>query len=269
MIELQSTTDTLQLATLPTIMIPGIEGTAGHVWYKMAKNINSKVDMLQFYPFAELTSIKEIAEACYEDVKAVLKANRHFYIVAYSYGALIALELVAMLEKAGFDGQLLLIDGAPHFLTKLAHLHLGEHMSDNDLYDLLLSIVVREILPGNTKELLEQQFNELPTIEQKMEKFDEYIAKQSVYSSDYSKAMIHAMFRRISSVITHDPKSFEQINTPITLVRPTDVALRDIDENYCLQEITKGTVIVKFIEGNHTTMLDNPALTQLINDFNA
>uniref|UniRef100_A0A1B0G5K6 Uncharacterized protein n=1 Tax=Glossina morsitans morsitans TaxID=37546 RepID=A0A1B0G5K6_GLOMM len=269
MIELQSTTDTLRLATLPTIMIPGIEGTAGQVWYKMAKNINSKVNMLQFHRFAELTSIKEIAEACYEDVKTVLKANRQFYIVAYSYGALIALELVGMLEKAGFNGQLLLIDGAPHFLTKLAHLHLGEHVTDNDLYDLLLSIVVREIFPGNTKELLEQQFNELPTIEQKMEKFDEYIAKQSVYSSDYSKAMIHAMFRRICSVINHDPKKFEQINTSITLVRPTDVALRDIDENYCLQKITNGTVIVKLIEGNHTTMLDNPALTRLINDFNA
>uniref|UniRef100_A0A1B0AA74 Fatty acid synthase n=1 Tax=Glossina pallidipes TaxID=7398 RepID=A0A1B0AA74_GLOPL len=269
MIELQSTTDTLQLATLPTIMIPGLEGTAGQVWYKMAKNINSKVIMLQFHPFAELTSIKEIAEACYEDVKTVLKANRQFYIVGYSYGALIALELVAMLEKAGFDGQLLLIDGAPHFLTKLAHMHLGEHMTDNDLYDLLLSIVVREMFSGNTKELLEQQFSQLPTIEQKMEKFDEYVAKQSVYSSNYSKAMIHAMFRRITSVINHDPKNFEQINTPITLVRPTDVALRDIDENYCLQEITKGTVTVKLIEGNHTTMLDNPALPLLINDFNA
>uniref|UniRef100_A0A1A9UN37 Uncharacterized protein n=1 Tax=Glossina austeni TaxID=7395 RepID=A0A1A9UN37_GLOAU len=266
MIDLQS--DTLQLATLPTIMIPGIEGTAGQVWYKMAKNINSKVNMLQFHRFAELNSIKDIAEACYEDVKTVLKANRQFYIVAYSYGAFIALELVAMLEKAGFDGQLLLIDGAPHFLTKLTHLHLGERITDNDLYDLLLSIIVQEIFPEDIKELLEQQFDELPTIEQKMEKFDEYIAKQSVYSTDYSKAMIHAMFRRISSVITYDLKNFEPINTPITLIRPTEVALQDIDENYCLQETTKGSVVVKIIEGSHTSMLDNPLLPKLINDFN-
>uniref|UniRef100_A0A1B0B9K0 Fatty acid synthase n=1 Tax=Glossina palpalis gambiensis TaxID=67801 RepID=A0A1B0B9K0_9MUSC len=268
MIELQSTPDTLQLATLPTIMIPGIEGTAGQVWYKMAKNINSKVNMLQFHRFAELTSIKEIAEACYEDVKTVLKANRQFYIVAYSYGAFIALELVAMLEKAGFDGQLLLIDGAPHFLTKLTHLHLPEHITDNDLYDLLLSIIVREIFPEDIKELLEQQFSELPTIEQKMEKFDEHIAKQNVYTSDYSKAMIHAMFRRISSVIAYDVKNFEPINTPITLIRPTEVALQDIDENYCLHETTKGPVVVKVIEGSHTSMLDNPLLPRLINDFN-
>ncbi|KAL9897232.1 fatty acid synthase-like [Glossina fuscipes fuscipes] len=268
MIELQSTPDTLQLATLPTIMIPGIEGTAGQVWYKMAKNINSKVNMLQFHRFAGLTSIKEIAKACYEDVKTVLKANRQFYIVAYSYGAFIALELVAMLEKAGFDGQLLLIDGAPHFLTKLTHLHLPEHITDNDLYDLLLSIIVQKVFPEDIKELLEQQFSELPTIEQKMEKFDEYIAKQTVYSTDYSKAMVHAMFRRISSIINYDLKNLKQINTPITLIRPTEIALRDIDENYCLHQITKGTVVVKMIKGNHTTMLDNPALPQLINDFN-
>uniref|UniRef100_A0A1A9W883 Fatty acid synthase n=1 Tax=Glossina brevipalpis TaxID=37001 RepID=A0A1A9W883_9MUSC len=268
MIELQSAPDTSQLATLPTIIIPGIEGTAGQVWYNMAKHIKSKVNMLQFHRFAELTTIKDIAEACLEDVKATLKGNRQFYIVAYSYGACIALQLVSMLEKAGFHGQLLLIDGAPHFLSKLTRLHLGEHITDNDFYDLLLSIIVQVIFPEDVKELLEEQFNQLPTIEQKMKKFDEYIAKQSVYSPDYSKAMIHAMFRRISSVVNCDLKNFEPINTPITLIRPTEVSLQEIDDDYCLKEITNGNIVMKVIEGNHTSMLDNPLLPQLINDFN-
>ncbi|KAL9890872.1 fatty acid synthase-like [Glossina fuscipes fuscipes] len=266
MIELQS--DTLQLATLPTIMIPGIEGTAGQVWYKMAKNINSKVNMLQFHRFAELTSIKEIAEACYEDVKTVVKANRQFYIVAYSYGAFIALELVAMLEKAGFHGQLLLIDGAPHFLTKLTHLHVGENITDNNLYDLILSGVIQTVFRENIRELLALQFSQLPTIEKKMEKFDEYIAKQSVHSSNYSKAMVHAIFRRLSTVKKYDLINFEPINSPIILIRSAEVAIQNIDEDYSLQKITKGTVIVEKIEGSHTTMLDNPILSKLINDFN-
>uniref|UniRef100_A0A1B0AA75 oleoyl-[acyl-carrier-protein] hydrolase n=1 Tax=Glossina pallidipes TaxID=7398 RepID=A0A1B0AA75_GLOPL len=267
MIELQSTPDTLELATSPTIIIPGIEGTAGQVWYKLAKNINGKVIMLQFHPFAELTSTKEIAEACYEDVKKVLKANRQFYIVAYSYGALIALELVAMLEKAGFDGQLLLIDGAPHFLTKLTHLHFGENITDNNLYDLILSGIIQTVFREDIKELLLLQFSQLPTIEQKMEKFDEYIAKQSVYSPNYSKAMIHAMFRRISAVANYDLLNFETINSPITLIRAAEASIQNIDENYSLQKITKGTVRVEKIEGNHTTMLDNPILSMLINNF--
>uniref|UniRef100_A0A1A9W891 Uncharacterized protein n=1 Tax=Glossina brevipalpis TaxID=37001 RepID=A0A1A9W891_9MUSC len=267
-IELQSAPDTSQVATLPTIIIPGIEGMAGPVWYNVANHLKGKVNMLQYHRFADLTTIKEIAEACLEDVKAVLKGNRQFYIVAYSYGACIALQLVSMLEKAGFHGQLLLIDGAPHFLTKLTRLLLGEHLVDENIYDMLLTIFVQLVFPEDAKELFEQQFNQLPTIEQKMKKFDDYIRKQNVYGPDYSKAVVHAIFRRISSIVSCDLKSYKPISAPITLIRPTEFALRDIDENYCLQEITKGAIVVKTIQGNHTTMLDNPALPQLINDFN-
>uniref|UniRef100_A0A1A9WBK1 Uncharacterized protein n=1 Tax=Glossina brevipalpis TaxID=37001 RepID=A0A1A9WBK1_9MUSC len=267
-IELQSDQDTSKLPALPTIIIPGIEGTAGQVWYNMAQHVKSKVNLLQFHRFAELTTIKEIAEACLEDVKAVLKGNRQFYIVAYSYGACIALELVRMLEKAGFHGQLLLIDGAPHFLSKLIRLQMCGHVTDNNIYDLLLSTIVQIIFPEDIMELHQEQFDQLPTIEQKMNKFDEYIAKQSVYSPEYCKTMIHALFRRISSVVNCDLENFEPINTPITLIRSTKVALHETDENYCLEEITKGTIVMKVIEGNHTSMLDNPILPQLINDFN-
>ncbi|KAI9579994.1 hypothetical protein GQX74_000782, partial [Glossina fuscipes] len=267
-IELHSARDALQHVTSPTIIIPGIEGTAGQVWYKIAKNINSNVNMLQFHRFAELTSVKEIAKACLEDVKAVLKGNRQFYIVAYSYGSFIALELVSMLEKAGFHGQLLLIDGAPHFLVKHIRLLLGEHSTDNDIYNLLLCAFVQMIFPEDVKEVIGQKFNLLPTIEQKMEKFGEHIEKQSLYSCDYLIGMIHAMFRRICSVISYNLKNFKSLNTPITLVRPTEIALQDIDEDYNLHEITKGAVIVEKIEGNHTTMLDNPHLYNLINNCN-
>lgn len=173
-----------------------------------------------------------------------------------------------MLEKNGFNGQLLLIDGAPHFLAKHIRLHLGEHSTDNDIYNLLLSAFVQMIFPEDVKEVVGKEFDHLSTIEQKMKKFGEHIEKQSLYSCDYLIAMIHALFRRICSVISYDLKTFKSINTPITLVRPTEVALQDIDEDYSLKEITKGAVIVEKIEGNHTTMLDNPHLSNLINDCN-
>jgi len=39
--------------------------------------------------------------------------QRGFAIVGYSYGSLIAIELVNRLEKRGLNGRLVLIDGAP------------------------------------------------------------------------------------------------------------------------------------------------------------
>jgi len=64
-----------------------------------------------------------------------------------------------------------------------------------------------------------------------------------------------------------DLNGLKKIKSPITLVRPAEVSLQDIDEDYCISQLTSGTVTLKVIEGNHTTMLDNPSLSQIINDF--
>ena len=42
-----------------------------------------------------------------------MKNQREFLIVAYSFGSLIAIELVRLLEAKNFSGRLILIDGAP------------------------------------------------------------------------------------------------------------------------------------------------------------
>lgn len=202
-----------------------------------------------------------------KDIKGCLKANDPFYIIAYSYGTYVALQLASLLEKAGFRGQLMLIDGAPHFLTKLTRLHLDNQLEENDLYNLLFTSIVNLIFPEETKESIGLVFSSLPTLPAKMEKFMQYVVKQDLYSVNYAEQIVHAMYRRVRMAAFFDLDSIEQINSPIMLVRPSEVALQDIDEDYSLSKCTKGKVMVKVIVGNHTTMLDNPMLVQLINDF--
>lgn len=49
-----------------------------------------------------------------------LAADQQFCIVGYSYGGLIALEMVKLLEKQNRSGQLWLIDSSPEFLKVVA-----------------------------------------------------------------------------------------------------------------------------------------------------
>lgn len=202
-----------------------------------------------------------------QDVKACLRTNDPFYLIAYSYGTYVALQIASMLEKAGFRGQLMLIDGAPHFLTKLTRLHLENQMEENDLYNMLFCSIVNQIFPEETKDSIGLVFATLPTLKEKMDKFMEYVAKQDLYSALYSEQIVHAMYRRIRMAANFDLDAIEKINSPIMLVRPSEVSLQDIDEDYCLSKCTKGKVTVKAIAGNHTTMLDNPMLVQFINDY--
>jgi len=161
----------------------------------------------------------------------------------------------------------MLIDGAPHFLKKLTNLHLGEQFSDNDLYDLLFSSIVNQIFPEETKESMSEVFHKVESLSEKMSLFMDYVKKQNIYSKEYSATMVEAMFKRVKMAASFDLNGLKKIKSPITLVRPAEVSLQDIDEDYCISQLTSGTVTLKVIEGNHTTMLDNPSLSQIINDF--
>lgn len=178
-----------------------------------------------------------------------------------------ALQVAQMLENSGFRGHIMLLDGAPHFLKRLTNLQLGENFSDNDLYDLLFSSIVNQIFPEESKESAAEAFIKIRNISDKMALFMEYVDKQNVYSKEYSATMINAMFRRVKMTYSLDLDSIRNLKSPITLVRPAEVSLQDIDEDYCVSSITSGKVTLKVIEGNHTTMLDNPILSQIINDF--
>lgn len=196
-----------------------------------------------------------------------MKQSDPYYLIGYSFGSFVALQLADLLESQGYHGHVLLLDGAPHFLKKLTNLHLGENFTDNDLYDVLLSSIVNQIFPEESKESAALMFHKIETIDEKIELFMQYVDKQSVYSKEYSRTMVDAMFRRVKMAAQFDLESIKDLKCPITLVRPAEVSLQDIEEDYCVSKLTTGKVSLKVIEGNHMTMLDNPALIKIINEF--
>lgn len=50
-----------------------------------------------------------------------------FYLVAHSYGCLVAVEVASALEKEGLVGTLVLIDGSPKGLVNLAKERIGSY----------------------------------------------------------------------------------------------------------------------------------------------
>ncbi|XP_030080615.1 fatty acid synthase [Drosophila hydei] len=251
----------------PNIIIPGLEGTAGQAWYNIGASLNSRANVLQLHQFAKAETVSAVGNLALEHVKALLKPADPFYLIGYSYGSYVALQLAALLENLGFRGHVLLIDGAPHFLTRLTKLHLGADYTDNDLYDLLFSKIVSQIFPDETNESAALMFNKLDTLKEKMELLMEFADKQKLYSKEYCRVIVEAMFHRVKMAAQFDVDSIKDLKSPITLVRPAEVSLQDIEEDYCLSQLTSGKVTLKVIEGNHTTMLDNPVLPQIINGF--
>ena len=201
-------------------------------------------------------------------MRGVLKKDEKFYLVGYSFGALVALELALLLEKFKYSGNILLIDGAPLFLNELVRQSLGEHFTDDDLYNEIFTSIAKQ-LSGEAQSpvKVKEEFKNLNTYEKKIMKLIEYGRENKTFSKLYAEKMIKKMFERIKMISGSDKFEENKLLSSITLVRPKDVSIEDIEEDYNLSKITKGKVSVRYVDGNHISILGNSDLIAAINYF--
>ena len=235
-----------------------------------------------------ILSVQEISKALFEDVQHNIycKDNENFYLVGYSFGAMVAIEIAKLLEESGLKGQIVLIDGAPTFLKKLVvnqvifkkksrrisfesiiylFLKMPATYSEDAVQTVLMSGIMRTVFPEENIDVME--IMKIPTWDSRVEKLLDLSADQYIYSTDYLRKMANCLYQRIKMVIDYKSDSNYILRSPITLVRPTEISIVDVEEDYGLHKLTNGTTNVKYVEGNHLTMLENPKLIQIINDL--
>lgn len=208
---------------------------------------------MTFYKF------QEIHEQLFDSKK------EHFFLVGYSFGAFITLELAKMLEDSGLKGHVVLIDGGPLFLKKLAVDQMSTSYSDEVVQIVLISGILHTIFPEEQIDMA-KLLEEHPTWEERVDRILDLCKDQQIYTQEYLRKMTYALFYRIKMALEYDLDIVNPIKSSITLIRPSEVSIVDIDEEYGLSKYTTGVVNLKFIEGNHITMLENPKLVQIIND---
>lgn len=224
--------------------------------------------MLQLMSTKDLTSIQDLAKSVFNDVQQVFsKEKENFYLIGYSFGALVTLELAKLLEQTGLRGQIVLVDGAPAFLKKLVVDQMPTTYSDEAVQNVLISGIMRTIFPEEKIDVMEIMRNN-PTWEARVERLVEMATDQYLYSNDYLRKMANFIYHRIKMVIDYKADPEQTLKSPITLVRPTEISIVDVEEDYGVFKLTQGNTNLKYIEGNHLTMLENIKLVQIINELN-
>lgn len=252
------------------LLVPGIECVANSSWQAIASNLNLPAFILQLVTKPDFDTVSGITSSIIDQVKTeVFRKMEFFYLVGYSFGSLVTLEIAAALEEIGMKGHILLIDGSPLWLKQLCYAHVGgpQHVSDEVIQAMLLMAIVNIVLVDENPEEIISTFVDFPTWEEKVNHLVAYGAKSNLkYSAEYLRKMVYTMYSRLRLVFDFDINAVSKVKSSITLVRPTEVAVVDIEEDYDLSKCTEGTVQLKFIDGNHASMLDNPQLAQIIND---
>ncbi|XP_001605700.1 fatty acid synthase [Nasonia vitripennis] len=248
---------------IESFLIPGVE-SVGQVFIPLAPKLRSPTNCLQLgvSDHRHKTAF-EMADYFLPYVLEKSKDSK-FLITGYSFGSLIAIELVRKLEAKGLTGQLILIDGAPYQL-KAIQVHQMKGTTKADLENLALSEIMHVTSPTASSQLT-VGLEKCSTWEDKLQLFTKLCPPEQLdVTEQFQKDFCTAIYVRVAAIIEYDVSKLAPIKSPITLLKPTAPTIRLDLEDYGLSKITSGKVSIHYIPGNHVTMLDNDNVAYVIN----
>ncbi|PZC70358.1 hypothetical protein B5X24_HaOG202556, partial [Helicoverpa armigera] len=201
-----------------------------------------------------------------QSVISRLAPGAPFWLLGYSFGSLLILELASRLESEGFKGTVFCLDGAPDFLYALLTMTIT-FKNDLQLQNSLLCHTVDIVAPNNdiTKTLMEK-LNEIESYEERVELTIKMSPVQSKYSNKFIANIARACYERLKVVLDFNPKNFKKLQSPVVLLRPKEnPPYVVVEENYGLDKYTENTVTVHYLEGNHISIIENKDCANIIN----
>ncbi|KAJ8976879.1 hypothetical protein NQ317_001203 [Molorchus minor] len=250
------------IPTAPNLLLfPGIEG-----FVKVFKGLSAQLDAnaicMQYLMDGEEETIAEMADSVMPYVKKHIKKDVPFNIVAYSYGTLIALEVVSRLESKGYTGTIICIDGAPLLMKEmLKSLNTdSQHIFETALLCHLLSFYVSSEVVLKYKESIFKCNSWQDRLD-----LGAAIVKQRVgLEGHYQKKVASSIYRRLNALKLYSP-SYSKLKSDIKLYKPKIGSIRGLPEDYGLSEFCEKPLEVMTFEGNHVTILENEMVAEALN----
>jgi len=246
-------------------LIPGIDG-CGTVFNHLASSIKFSATSLHYSAnnVNATNIISETTDHFANHLLPKLRNGRDFVIVGYSFGSVIAIELIRRLEAMNFKGRLVLIDGAPEQIRTM-YKHLISDSNDEDLQIFVLINIIK-IYTGETGEEILMELKKCETWEERFNIFaKQFLTISTSLSPTNLKTLCTTVYKHLSAIWQYDPSILPPIKSPIILLKPTLPFISTIEEDYGLHKVTQNVVKIHYIEGNHLTILKNEKVSAAIN----
>lgn len=145
----------------------------------------------------------------------------------------------------------------------------SKDVTDEKIQLELISHTMQAVFPEENLENIRRKMEQIQTWDKKLDKLVEFIKwSQLEIDTDYFTTLCNGIYNRTIAAHHSQTDDIVKIRSPIVLIRPTDAIVSDIDEDYELPRCTEGLVTLKFIDGNHQSILENPKLVEIINEMN-
>jgi fatty acid synthase len=188
-------------------------------------------------------------------------------MIAHSFGNYLAMKLTCLLEALGKKVFITNIDGAPDVLSYAVQLQI-ENKTENEYYDYVLCYTLSVINQNIDKEMLDAIITET-SWDTKIVKFIEYVSTQKGFNPDQLRSSMKAVTNRGWIMMNDTGKLGYLDNTKCALIKPSDEMVVHSQENYGLNKFFKQDVKIINLEGNHHSVLENPKLSQIVNELHS
>uniref|UniRef100_A0A336MQ27 Fatty acid synthase n=1 Tax=Culicoides sonorensis TaxID=179676 RepID=A0A336MQ27_CULSO len=184
-----------------------------------------------------------------------------YTIAGYSFGGSIAFEMVSQLEKSGETCKLVMLDGAPRYVSWYTEVHKQKKSTkvEEESYALAYFGLVCGKL-NYTK--IAQELVALPNFESRLKRVAELVqtALQHKYSIELIMQTATSFYKKL--IAAHNYKPENKINAQTLLFKPTENYAK-LSEDYGLSTVCNKKVEIQTVKGDHRSILTGTTVEQI------
>ncbi|XP_063924717.1 fatty acid synthase-like [Zophobas morio] len=240
-------------------VLPGVEGLLKPLEY-LTNSLNAHVIGVQYNYKNPEESIEEIAKNALPHIEIYLSRNNPFFLIGYSFGTLVGLEIISLLEEKGYIGTIILIDGSPKYINSFVKKLFTQEKEKTDFHTAFLS-KISFMIPLDVFSQHEETLLNSKRLEQGINLLTSLIP--SKMSNKLEKQAAITVYKRCNAMFNYTFKN-KKIISSVHLVKARLAVVGDRDD-YQLSDISENLAQVITIDGDHVTILNNQDLVQAVN----
>ncbi|XP_052748607.1 fatty acid synthase-like [Galleria mellonella] len=244
-------------------MIPGFEGHYS-IFRTISERLRIQAMTFQLGPDLKDQTIPQMASNILTFVKKRFELKKTFYILGYSFGVNIALELAALMEKDGHKGIVFCLDSSPDALRVHLNAYVG-NLSDSKLENAIIEHFY-QLMAGKHSDELRKDLEIADTWPQKVEACTLKLKGLAHYSLEYKNSIFDEAYRRIKMAKEYEPNF--KLESQLVLIRGiAHPKAENIAEDYNLSKYTKQPVKIFDIETDHSLAPNDCRISNIINSM--
>ncbi|KAI5631688.1 acyl transferase domain-containing protein [Phthorimaea operculella] len=184
------------------MLLPGFEGHH-HIFKSICERLKIGAVALQLRPNVNDNSIHETAVDIKHHIMKRFSMKSKFYLLGYSYGVNVALEVAALFEKEGKTGVVYCLDSSPDALRIQLDAYLG-NLTENQLQNAIITHLFKT-MTGESNEQLAKDLEETNEWSKKIDLCLQYLYNRVSYTFEYCKDLIEAAYKKMKLAISYKP----------------------------------------------------------------